>query len=110
MSYNNTQPVLHQYFTNIAALQNVAVLQHIWLYEIVGGMLQMCQNTTMRVSRAWIKIYRVWCSKQYNTLHSVHNFPAGLQQAAKGACIYETSLFCCRRNKILFLQQFTDII
>ena len=31
--------------------------------------------------------------KKYNTLHSCHNFPAGLRQAARGACICETSLY-----------------
>ena len=36
----------------------------------------MCQNTTMRVNGAWIKIYCVLCSKTYNTLHSCHNFPS----------------------------------
>ena len=27
----------------------MAVLQQIWLYKIIGGMLLMCQNTTVRV-------------------------------------------------------------
>ena len=52
----------------------------------------MCKNTTMRVNGAWIKIYCVLCSKAYNTLHSCHNFPAGLRQAARGARICETTL------------------
>ena len=39
MSYNNQLPIVLQYFTNIAAIQNVAVLQQIWLSEIIGGML-----------------------------------------------------------------------
>ena len=73
-------------------LQNVAVLQQIWHYEILGGTLPMCQNTTMRVNEAWIKRYCVLCSKTYNTLHSCHNFPAGSRQAAMGARICETSL------------------
>ena len=30
-------------------MQNVGALQQIWLYEIIGGMLLMCQNTTMQV-------------------------------------------------------------
>ena len=42
MSYNNPLPVAEQYFTNIAASQNVAALQQIWLYEIIGGTLPMC--------------------------------------------------------------------
>ena len=31
--------------------------------------------------------------KTYNTLHSCHNFPAGLRQAARGTRIGETSVF-----------------
>ena len=34
---NNQLPVIWQYFTNIAAIQNVGVLQQIWLYEITGA-------------------------------------------------------------------------
>ena len=52
----------------------------------------MCQNTTMRVSGAWIQRYCVLCSKRYNTLHSCHNSLAGSRQAARGARICETSL------------------
>ena len=47
MSYNNQLVDVERYFTNIAAIQNVGVLQQIWLREIIGGMLLMCQNTTM---------------------------------------------------------------
>ena len=54
MSYNNPLPVVEEYFTNIVAVQNVAVLQQIWLYEIIGGTLPMCQNIT---NGARIKIY-----------------------------------------------------
>ena len=49
MNYNNQLPIVYQYFTNITAIQNAAVLQQIWLSEIIGGMLLMCQNTTMQV-------------------------------------------------------------
>ena len=41
----------------------MGVLQLIWLCEIMGSMLLMCQNTTMRVYGARIKIYCVLCSK-----------------------------------------------
>ena len=92
LAHNSPLTVVKQYFTNIAAIQNVSVLQQIWLYEIIGDTLPMCQNTTMRVNGAWIKRYCVLCSKTYNTLHSCHNFPAGLQQAARDARICETSL------------------
>ena len=93
MSYKNPLSVVEQYFTNIAAIQNVAVLQQIWLYEIIGGMLPMWQNTTMRVNGARIKRYCVSCSKTYNTWHSFHNFAVDSRQAASGTRICETSLF-----------------
>ena len=35
----------------------------IWLIEIIGGMLLMCQNTTMQVYGAWIKRYCVYVKK-----------------------------------------------
>ena len=68
------------------------MLQQICLYEITGGTLPMCQNTTIRVNGTWIKMYCLLCSKTYNTLHSCHNFPASSRQAARGALICETSL------------------
>ena len=71
------------------------VLQQIWLYEIIGGKLPMCQNTTMWVNEAWIKRYSVLCSKTYNTLHSCHNFPVGSRQAARVARICETNILLC---------------
>ena len=67
MSYNNQLPVVEQHFTNIAATQNVGVLQQIWIYKIIGGMLLMCQNTTMQVYGAWIKTYHVLCPKTYSS-------------------------------------------
>ena len=72
---------------------SVAVLQPIWLYEIIGGTLPMYQNPTLLVNGAWIKRHCVLCSKTHNTSHSCHNFPAGSPQAAGGARICETSLF-----------------
>ena len=93
MSYNNQLPVVSQNFTNIAAVQSVAVLKQIWLIEIIGGMLLMCQNTTIRVYGEWIKKYCALCSKTYDTLHSCHNFLVGLRQAARGIRICEKSLF-----------------
>ena len=38
-----------------------------WLYEIIGDTLPMCQNTTMRVNGAWVKRYCVLCSNTYIT-------------------------------------------
>ena len=63
MSFNNQLPVVLQYFTNIAAIQNMGVLQQICLYEIIVGILPMGQNATMRVHGAWIKTYYALCSK-----------------------------------------------
>ena len=41
-----------------------------------------------------LKDIALYVQNTYNTLHSCHNFPAGSRQAARGACIGETSLFC----------------
>ena len=68
------------------------VLQQIWLYEIIGGMLLMCQNTTMRVYGAWIKTYHVLCPKTYSSFGNVSKSTASSRQAARGACICETGL------------------
>ena len=38
-------------------MPNVVALQQICIYEIVEGVLLMCQNITMRVYGAWIKTY-----------------------------------------------------
>ena len=63
-------------------------------------MLLMCQNTTVRVYGAWIKMYCALCSKTYNTLHSCDYFPVGSRQANRDARICEMSLLptvnkCC---------------
>ena len=49
----------------------MGVLQLIWLCEIMGGMLLMCQNTIMRVYGARIKRYCVLCSKRYSSSSSL---------------------------------------
>ena len=64
--YNNHLTAVEHYFTNIAAVQNMGVLYQMWLYEIHGDILLICQNTTMQVYGAWIKIYCVLCSKTYS--------------------------------------------
>ena len=43
----------------------MVVLQQIWLYEIIGGMSLMCQNTAMRVYGAWIDTYQVLIKKKH---------------------------------------------
>ena len=50
----------------------MGILQQIWLYEIIEGMLLMCQNTTMRVYGAWITYY-ILCQKLIATLAMCHN-------------------------------------
>ena len=93
----------------------MAVLQQVWLYEIIGGTLPMCQNITMPVNWAWIKRYCVFCSKTYNTWHSCHNFPAGSREATRIARIYETSLlwghifFCRKCYQTLLIYHLTSI-
>ena len=52
--------IFHKYCCCTTAL---TVLKQIWLFEIIGGMLLMCQNIAMRVYGAWIKKYCVLCSK-----------------------------------------------
>ena len=47
------------------------MLQQIWLHEIIGGMLLMCQNTTMRAYVAWIKTYYILCPKTYSSFENV---------------------------------------
>ena len=71
MSYNNQLPVVKQFFTNIAAVQNLGVLKQIWLYKIIGGILLMCQNTTTGTYGAWIEIYYILCSKTYSAFGNV---------------------------------------
>ena len=46
-------------------------LQQIWLYEIIGCMLLMDQNTTMRVYGAWIKTYYFYVQKHTAALEKV---------------------------------------
>ena len=84
-----------QYFTNIAANYKT------WGYYIkfdstksMGGILLICQNTTVQVYGAWIKRYCVLCLKTYNTSHSPVILPSGSQQATRGARICEMSLLC----------------
>ena len=60
-----------------------------WLYEILGGILQLCQNATVRVCGAWIKIYYVLYSKTYNTRGGLFWTPAGSRRVAR---ICETRL------------------
>ena len=69
--YNNQLTIVEQRFTNIAAVQNMGVLQQIWINKIYGGILLICQNTTMWIYGAWIKRYCALCSTTYSTSSSI---------------------------------------
>ena len=47
ISYYSQLTVVEQCFTNIAAIQNMGVLEQIWTYKIYVGILLTCQNITM---------------------------------------------------------------
>ena len=77
-------------------------------YEIIGGVLPICQNATVQVCGAWIRIYYVLCSKTYSTLGGLFWIPAVSQQAIRGACICESGLLSkqvvfSRDNQISFI-------
>ena len=52
-------------------MNNMEVLQQIWLSQIIVDMLLINQNTTMRVFRARIKPYYVACPKTYGSFGNV---------------------------------------
>ena len=56
------------------------------------GMLLICQNATVQVCGARIRIYYVLCSKTYSTFGGLFWSPAGSGQAARGDRICETHL------------------
>ena len=57
-----------------------------------GGYNWYVKNATMRVYGAWVKIYRVLCSKTYSTSGSLLLLPSGSRQAAGGVQICATPL------------------
>ena len=79
----------------------MGVLQQIWLYEILGGMLLICQNTTMRVYGAWIRKYYALCYKKNGTFSCLFCSAAGSRLTARGARICDICLvhnyanYCC---------------
>ena len=74
-------------------MQLVLVLQHISLYEVIGGMLLMCQNTTMRVNGAWLKTCYALCSKTLSTFGNMLQCTVSSREATRSTCICETCLF-----------------
>ena len=62
-------------------------------YEILGGILLICQNATVRVCGARIKIYFVLGSKIYNTHGCLFWTPSGSRQVA-GAPAFVKIAYC----------------
>ena len=56
------------------------------------GVLLICQNTTMRVNGARVRIYYVLCSKTYGSFSCLFWFPAGSRRAAGCARFSEICL------------------
>ena len=56
------------------------------------GILPICQNATVRVCGAWIRIYYVLCSKIYSTFGGLFWIPAGSRRADRSASICESRL------------------
>ena len=85
---NITKFIPKSQFDNKSALIQVLA----WIYIILGGMLLIYQNATVREDEAWIKIYYASCSKHIALLAALIWFPAGSRGATRGACICETPL------------------
>ena len=61
-------PIFHKYKrgaiirkTNLNLRLYTYKVVSVWIYEIFGGMLLICQNATVRVCGAWINIHYVLC-------------------------------------------------
>ena len=81
--------IFHKYCCYIIYGGNIRTL----LYGILGGMLLVCQNTTVWVYGAWIKKYYILCSKINRTLWGLFLFPTGSWWAGRGTRICKTRLF-----------------
>ena len=73
---------------------------HIGFIVFNGGVTtffakSVCQNATVRLCGAWIRIYYV---KMYSPLRGLFWAPAGLRRAARGARICETHLLILYLN------------
>ena len=55
-------------------------------------LIHVCQNATVRMCGAWIRMYYVLCSKTYSKLGGLFWTPAGSQPVARGARICESRL------------------
>ena len=65
----------------------------------------MCENITMLIYAAWIKVYYVLCSKADNTSGNLLQSPASLQQAARIAHNCETCLLTHFPGYLLLISQ-----
>ena len=63
------------------------------LTVILQGILLICQNVTVWMCGAWIRIYYVLCSKSIAHLVACSGPPISSQRAVKGIRICETRLF-----------------
>ena len=72
----------------------MAVLQQIWLYEIIGGTVRVDVSKYHNAGTMEHRLKDIvfYVKKTHSTLHSCHNFPAGSRQGARGTHICETSL------------------
>ena len=86
--------IFHKYY----CYTKRGVLQQIWLYESMRGMLLMCQNTTMPVYGAWIKTYYFLCPKIYSSFGNVSYSTTSSRHAAWSARICETGLLLALWN------------
>ena len=82
-------------------MQNMGVSQQTWIYEIIGGMLLMCQNTAMRVYGTWIKTYYVLCSKHKAPLAMCYNPPL-VRDMPLGALAYVKVVYQMSQTVTLF--------
>ena len=108
MSYNNQLLVVEQYFTNIAAMQNVGLLQQIWLYQIIWGMLLKCKNTTKRVYGAWIKTYYVFSCDQAALWMVQSVRPSVCLSVRPSVCLSVTPFWLCSHHRIIM--KFSGVI
>ena len=73
--YDNQLTVVEQYFTNIAAIQNMRYNDKFDSKKSMGGILLICRNITMRVYRAWIKDIVFYVKKHIAPGPVCSNFP-----------------------------------
>ena len=63
-----------------------------WIYEVLGGMLLICQNAPVRVWGTWISLYYVLGWKIYSIFEGPVLVPIDSRRAARGARICENRL------------------